>query len=120
MVLKEAAVMMALLLVFEKKGSGSPPSCSSDSFYIEDFVNDHSLGTRTFATSTMVEDGNTDCFLKCTKNCKCLSFNICGRQCQINADRKEMKNNSLTMKYGCIYYDIQVSLLLAPTLRYSC
>ena len=104
MVFKLAVVLMALLLIPKEYGVCSCPTCSSSSFNIKDGIKDRTLEGRVVKALT-IDDYHSECFLKCSLDCRCLSFNVCGKQCQLNADRQDMKNNSLKIRRGCAHYD---------------
>ena len=106
-----ADMPMVLKLIFFlmllTEGNGKSSACSTDAFHIKDGIAERALVGRTFKNST-IDGWHSECFLECTMDCRCLSFVVCGKQCQLNADKKEMRNNSLEIKKGCTYYDLHI------------
>ena len=111
MTLRQALVLIAVLTVFEDNSKCSSSFCSNNHFHIKDGVDDRILEDRIFKT-IKIRDYRSECFVHCTMDCRCLSFNVYDQQCQLNADKKDMKNNSLKIKHGCSYYDLDVSKLI--------
>ena len=107
MSMKIAFRWTSLVLVIAKFDM-SYSTCSSYSFHVKNGVKGRALDTRIFMTSNIHEFPN-ECFNKCTENCRCLSFNVCGKQCQLNTDKNDMKSVNLKVKKGCSYYNLQGS-----------
>ena len=85
---------------FEKTCS----SCNRINFNVKNGVRDRALGDDRRLKNTMVEN-DSQCFYECYKDCKCLSFNVCGKTCQLNRANKLSAKTSFQVKDGCRYYD---------------
>ena len=83
-------------------------SCTRMTFSVKDVLNDRALEDNRRLKDTIVEH-DSQCFTQCSHNCQCLSFNICGKTCQLNAANKFLAKNSLRVKPGCRYYDFPIS-----------
>lgn len=60
------------------------------------------------------------CFNKCTENCLCESFNVCGKRCELSSSTKEKAANDQKSESECTYYDLaRVSRSeVSPTTQY--
>lgn len=74
-------------------------------FNVKDGVQDRILENKMMFKTTKV-DVDPQCFSECSNDCRCLSFNVCGQICQLNAGKRLLGRNSLRVKPGCRYYDL--------------
>ena len=58
---------------------------------------------RNLATKFVKSD--SECFVECSLDCRCMSFSVCENSCQLNAGSRQLVKNSLRHKPGCRYYD---------------
>ena len=83
-------------------------SCSRMSFNVKNVIRDRALeGDRRL--KNMVVENDPQCFSECSKDCKCLSFNVCGKTCQLNQANRMLARNSFRVKVGCRYYDMPIA-----------
>jgi hypothetical protein len=54
---------------------------------------------------------DSECFVECSVDCRCMSFGVCENSCQLNAGSRKLVKNSLRHKAGCIV------TMISPRLR---
>ena len=104
--LKKNLIFIVILVFIARNGKCLSSTCSTNTFHMDDGVADRTLEGRIIKNSTVVV-WHSECFLECAMDCRCLSFVVCGKQCTLNADQKEMRNNKLESKKGCTYYEFR-------------
>ena len=81
-------------------------TCGQIDFNIEQGVQDRFLDDgRKQATKIVKSD--SECFVECSLDCRCMSFSVCENSCQLNARSRTLVKNSLRHKPGCRYYDFR-------------
>ena len=52
-----------------------------------------------------------ECHVKCMKNCRCLSYNVCngGKLCELNSERKDGNISLYEASDDCDYYEYEFS-----------
>ena len=96
------------LLFFTQTSMAVSTTCTSSTrreFSVKDGVKDRRLEDKTMFKTTKV-DMDSQCFSECSNDCRCLSFNVCGQICQLNAGTRILGRNSLRVRHGCRYYDL--------------
>ena len=83
-------------------------TCGQIDFNVEQAVHGRFLDDGRMLTTKIVKS-DAECFLECSLDCRCLSFNVCGKSCQLNAGSRKLAKNSLRRKPGCHYYDFPPS-----------
>ena len=50
-----------------------------------------------------------ECHVKCMKNCRCLSYNVCngGKLCELNSEKKENNISLFEASDDCDYYEYE-------------
>jgi hypothetical protein len=77
---------------------------------------EHRLRSRVIDSQPI--SGPFECYLKCLKNCRCLSYNVChgGKLCELNSARKENDTFFYDKSGECDYHDFnfheRVSLIV--------
>ena len=79
-------------------------TCDQIDFNVEQAVHDRFLDDGRNLTTKIVQS-DTECFVECSLDCRCLSFSVCGKSCQLNAGNRKLAKNSLRRKPECRYYD---------------
>ena len=78
-------------------------SCNQINFNVKNGVRDDKR------LKNKIVENDSQCFYECYKDCKCLSFNVCGKTCQLNRANKLSAKTSFQVKGGCRYYDVPVA-----------
>ena len=52
-----------------------------------------------------------ECYVKCMKNCRCVSYNVCngGKLCELNSEKKENNISLYEANDDCDYYEYEFS-----------
>ena len=79
-------------------------TCGQIDFNVEQGVQDRFLDDgRNLATTIVKSD--SECFVECSLDCRCISFSVCENSCQLSARSRQLVKISLRHKPGCRYYD---------------
>ena len=79
-------------------------NCNKLAFSVKWGVEDRVLDDdRELKNNTVKSD--TECFVECSLDCRCMSFSVCGSSCHLNARSRNLIRGSLLRKPGCRYYD---------------
>ena len=79
-------------------------NCGEIDFNVEQGVQDRFLDDgRKLMTKIVKSD--SECFVECSVDCRCMSFSVCENSCQLNAGSRTLAKNLLRHKPGCSYYD---------------
>ena len=81
------------------------PTCVTETFILKHVIPGKLLA-KTYSRFLVEDNDFGICFLQCTKDCRCLSFNVCGNQCQLNDFAKEVGFSELEVRRECTYYQI--------------
>jgi hypothetical protein len=79
-------------------------TCGQIYFNVEQGVQDrflHDGGN----LATKIVKSDSECFVECSFDCRCMSFTVCENSCQLNAGSRKLVKKSLRHKSGCRYYD---------------
>lgn len=81
-----------------------PQTCFQIAFHWKDGLKDRVLNETNKIREITVKQ-EAECFFNCYQNCHCLSFNVCGTKCELNAANSFSTSVSIIKKEGCRYYD---------------
>ena len=103
--------IFAIAIFMYTKCSASSKSCGEkySTRLDQDVYSKHRLRSRVFESQPISTP--FECYVKCMKNCRCLSYNVCngGKLCELNSEKKD-NNISLYETSGeCDYYEYQFS-----------
>ena len=79
----------------------------------QDVFTRHRLTSRVFESQPI--NAPLECHVKCMKNCRCLSYNICngGKLCELNSEKKENNISLYKQSDTCDYYEYEFIKLVS-------
>ena len=78
--------------------------CNQIVFSIQQGLQDRILEDSRDLKSVIVKS-DTECFVECVFDCRCMSFTVCRNSCHLSAGSRNLVRGSLRRKLGCRYYD---------------
>ena len=96
-------ILLSLILCRCSFVNGSCASCSQISFNIKNGMNNRVLEDNGKLKETTVKN-DVECFQNCYMDCRCTSFNVCGKICELNERNKFLLPNAVRIRRGCIHY----------------
>ena len=72
-----------------------------------DIFSKHRLRSRVFESQSISMP--FECYVKCMKNCRCLSYNVCngGKLCELNSEKKDNDISLYEASEECDYHEYQ-------------
>ena len=100
-------IILAVLQCRAEISSKSFDACQTDSFNVARYLFN---GRRLRSRSSQSEPINvsSECHMKCVKNCRCLSYNVCNgsKLCELNPEKKEKNISLYETSDVCDYYEL--------------
>ena len=73
----------------------------------QDIFSKHRLRSRVIESQSISMP--FECYVKCMKNCRCLSYNVCngGKLCELNSEKKDNNISLYEAREECDYHEYQ-------------
>lgn len=97
-------IVLLLMLFFPCQSRNNFQTCSQVTFSWKTGLKDRALLDGNLIQAITINN-YADCFFKCYKDCRCLSFNVCGARCELNAANSFTTPRLIQKKMGCHFYD---------------
>ena len=103
--------IFAIAIFMYTKCSASSKSCGEkySTRLDQDVYSKHRLRSR--VVESLPISMPFECYVKCMKNCRCLSYNVCndGKLCELNSEKKDNNISLYETTHECDYYEYQFS-----------
>ena len=103
--------IFAIALIMYARSSADTSSCGEkfSTRMDQDVFSKHRLRSRVIESQPISRP--LECYVKCMKNCRCLSYNVCnrGKLCELNSEKKDNNISLFEASDECDYHQYEFS-----------